>query len=70
MRFVYDKHMARSNWKQAISISLDRDVMQTLKKVAKHWGVSRSSVVQQAIVFLAAQPGNLPEIGNGKRESA
>ena len=53
--------MSRRFWKIPISVTLDKDVYKTLSEIAQQWGVSRSSVVQQAIVFLAKH-GNKPEL--------
>ena len=44
--------MARKYWKQPISVSLSKDVMKALREMADDWGVSRSAIVEQAILFL------------------
>jgi predicted transcriptional regulator len=46
--------MRRTQWKQSYSFTLSKDVKKELKRVAKQWAVSESSVVEQAIVYLGA----------------
>jgi hypothetical protein len=53
--------MARKYWKQPISVSLDKDVMKILRDMANDWGVSRSSIVQEAILFMDANQKKKPQ---------
>jgi predicted transcriptional regulator len=53
--------MRRTQWKQSYSFTLSKDVKKELKRVARLWAVSESSVVEQAIVYLGANNPKVQE---------